>query len=65
MINSYIRTVSVEPPAPVVANKAVQTFLDKFLTAKEQQEQYVSSHGRIYRFSGKNYSTGSVWGVVR
>jgi hypothetical protein len=51
LIKSYVKSISPKIDLPAVEDGEVKNFLDKFLINENQQQQYVSTHGRIYKAS--------------
>lgn len=50
MLKSYLKTITIEDGAPSLGKDAIKTFLDKFLETETQQQEYLSKHGRIYKY---------------
>ena len=50
MLKSYERSITPDDKPPSLSNDAVRKFLHKFLETEDQQQEYLSAHGRLYKY---------------
>lgn len=48
MLKGYVRSIRANDNLPKVSTGEVKIFLDKFLETEAQQQQFLSTHGRLY-----------------
>ena len=53
MLKGYMRSIGANDGPPIVSGETIKKFLDKFLETEEEQQKYLSTHGRLYSNNGR------------
>lgn len=53
MLKSYFKSITPEDGPPALTKADIKQFLDQFLETETKQQEYLSKHGRIYKYQSR------------